>query len=118
MLIIILRAVGSQLRADDPGALKEIILDVQSKSSAQAAVAEVDAMASTSAEASGQSVRVSSFRCLMTQEQQAEGPRPGRPTARSLVCARAEDPGSPRAARARRPKVGWRSLSANSRADV
>ena len=29
MLIIILRAVGSQLRADDPGALKEIILDAE-----------------------------------------------------------------------------------------
>ena len=73
MLIIILRAVGSQLRADDPGALK-IILDVQSKSSAQAAVAEVDAMASTSAEASGQSARARIFlSMLMTSEQQAEG---------------------------------------------
>lgn len=65
MLIIILRAVGSQLRADDPGALKEIILDVQSKSSAQAAVAEVDAMASTSAEASGQSARARVFLSML-----------------------------------------------------
>ena len=39
MLIIILRAVGAQLRADDPSALKEIILDVQSKSASQVAAA-------------------------------------------------------------------------------
>ena len=34
LLIVILRAVGPQLRSDDPAALKEIILDVQSKAAA------------------------------------------------------------------------------------
>ena len=33
MLIVVLRAVGAQLRSDDPEALKEILIDVHSKSS-------------------------------------------------------------------------------------